>query len=61
MPLLTFNGEYMDIVIEGFPRYPAFYQDKYAARDCLNGYGYTNYLNSGFPIELLYRKIEIIY
>jgi len=59
-PSLTFKGEYIDIVVKNFPRYPAFYQDKYAARNCLNGWGYTNYLNKGFPHQLLYRKIEII-
>jgi len=59
-PNLSFKGEYIDIIVKNFPRYPAFYQDKYAARDCLNGYGYTNYMNLGFPHQLLYRKIEII-
>lgn len=58
-PNLSFKGEYIDITVKNFPRYPAFYQDKYAARDCLNGYGYTNYLNMGFPHQLLYRNIEI--
>lgn len=59
-PNLSFKGDYIDIMISNFPRYPAFYQCKYAARNCLNGYGYTNYLNKGFPHQLLYRNIEII-
>jgi hypothetical protein len=59
-PRLTFKGEYLDIQIKDFPRYPAFCQDKYAALGCLNGYGYINHINKGFPIEVLYRKIEIL-
>lgn len=59
-PCLTFKGKYIDIQIKNFPRFPVFCQDKYAARSCLQGYGYTNYLNKGFPSVLLYRKIEII-
>ncbi len=59
-PNLTFKGEYIDIIVKNFPRYPAFYQDKNAARDYLNGFGYTNHMNNGFPKQLLYRKIEII-
>lgn len=59
-PCLMFKGDYIDITVKNFPRYPAFYQDKYAARGCLNGFGYTNYLNDGFPHQLNYRTIEII-
>lgn len=59
-PNLSFKGEYIDIEVYNFPRYPAFYQDKYAAKSCLSGYGYTNYLNKGFPHQLLYRRIDII-
>lgn len=59
-PNLSFKGKYIDIKVINFPRYPAFYQDKNAARNCLNGWGYTNYLNKGFPHQLLYRKIDII-
>lgn len=59
-PTLTFKGEYIDIYVENFPRYPAYYQETNAARSCLNGYGYTNFMNKGFPIPLLYRKIEIL-
>jgi hypothetical protein len=59
-PCLSFEGEYVDITIRNFPRYPAFYQEYAAARDYLNGYGYTNYLNKGFPHQLLFRTIEII-
>jgi hypothetical protein len=60
-PTLSFKGDYIDIIIKNFPRYPAFYQDYYAAKNCLNGYNYTNYLNMGFPHQLLYRTVEIIY
>ena len=59
-PTLSFNKEYIDIMIENFPRYPAFYQDKYFARNCLNEFGYTNTLNNGFPHQLLYRTIQIL-
>lgn len=59
-PNLSFRGEYIDIIVENFPRYPSFYQDKYAVSNCLKGYGYSNYLNNGFPHQLLYRKIEIL-
>lgn len=59
-PNLSFKGKYIDIIVENFPRYPAFYQDRYAVKNCLAGYGYTNYLNKGFPHQLLYRNIEII-
>jgi hypothetical protein len=59
-PNLSFKGEYIDIEVFNFPRFPAFYQDYSAAKNCLNGYGYTNYLNLGFPHQLLYRKIEIL-
>lgn len=57
---LSFKGEYIDIIVKNFPRYPAFYQNVYAARNCLNGYGYVGELNNGFPHQLLYRKIEFI-
>lgn len=59
-PNLSFKGDYIDILVKNFPRYPVFTQDKYAVRNCLNGYGYTNYPNKGFPKQLLYRKIEIL-
>lgn len=59
-PCLHFKGNYIDIEIFNFPRYPAFYQDKYAVINCYNGFGYTDYLNNGFPHQLLYRKIEIL-
>ena len=59
-PTLSFNGDYIDIIVSNFPRYPAFYQDTLAVRNMLQGYGYTNYMNEGFPTQLLYRNIEII-
>lgn len=59
-PTLSFKGKYIDIIIKNFPRYASFGQEISAARGCLNGFGYTNYLNKGFPHQLLYRKIEII-
>lgn len=58
-PTLSFKGDYIDIEVTNFPRYPCFNQDYWAAKNCLNGYGYTNYLNFGYPIWLMYRKIEI--
>lgn len=60
-PSLTFKGNYIEIEILNFPRFPAYCQEVSAARNCLNGYSYTNYLNKGFPHQLLYRKIEILF
>lgn len=60
-PILAFKGDYIDIIVENFPRFPAFYQNEIAAKNYLNGFGYTNYLNKGFPHQLNYRKIEIIH
>jgi len=57
-PILAFKGDYIDIDIINFPRYPAFCQDKYEARNIMNGY--NPYSNNGFPIQLNYRKIEIL-
>jgi hypothetical protein len=59
-PSLTFKGEYIDIYVKNFPRYPAYYQKQIAARDCMNGFGYTNHINKGFMYQGDYRKIEII-
>jgi hypothetical protein len=59
-PCLAFKGEYLDIIVKNFPRYPSFYQDKYIARNCMNGYGYIGHLNNGFPHQLNYRTIEFI-
>ena len=59
-PTLSFKGEYIDIKVKNFPRYPSFGQDYNSAKGCLNGYGYTNYLNKGFPHQLLYRTIKFI-
>lgn len=58
-PILAFKGEYIDIHVKGFPRYPAFYQNEIDARNVMNGYGH-NCMNGGFPLALLYRKIEIL-
>lgn len=57
---LSFKGAYIDIIVKNFPRYPAFGQCKYAARNCLNGFGYTNSMNNGFPTHLRYRKFEFL-
>lgn len=59
-PTLTFKGKYIDIELKNFPRYPAFYQTYVAARDNLNGYGYTNHINKGFETYLMGREIEIL-
>lgn len=58
-PNLSFKGEYLDVIVKDFPRYPAFYQDKYEARNIMNGMGH-NSMNHGFPIQLLHRRIEIL-
>jgi hypothetical protein len=60
LPTLTFKGDYIDITVNDFPRFPVFTQEISAVRSCLNGWGYTNYLNNGFPKQLLYRKIEFL-
>lgn len=57
-PILWFDGEYIDITIKNFPRYPAFYQDIHYVRNIMRGYS-GNSINDGFPIQLLYRKLEI--
>lgn len=57
-PILSFKGEYIDITINGFPRYPCYCQDKYHARNIINGH-HNDSVNNGFPIWLLYRKVEI--
>lgn len=59
-PCITFKGKYIDIHVKNFPRYPVYYQDCYAARSCLSGYGYTNYLNDGFPYESIQERIKIL-
>ena len=59
-PNLSFKGQYIDVIVKNFPRYPSFGQDYNAARNCMNGWGYTNYLNDGFPHQLKYRKIEFL-
>lgn len=57
---LWFKGDYIDIHVKNFPRYPAFTQEMAAVRSCLSGWGYTNWINNGFPKQLLRRKIEIL-
>jgi hypothetical protein len=57
-PILAFKGDYIDIHITNFPRYPAFYQDKHEARNIMNGY--NSFQNNGFPIQLKYLKIEVL-
>ena len=59
-PCITFKGNYIDIHVSNFPRYPAYYQDWYAVKSCLSEYGYTNYLNKGFPYEEVQKRIEIL-
>jgi len=59
-PTLTFKGEYIDVIVKNFPRYPTFTQEHYIARNCLNGYGYIGHVNKGYPIWLNYRKYEFI-
>ncbi len=59
-PKLAFIGKHIDIHVENFPRYPVFGQDHAAAKASLDGWGYTNHLNKGFPIYLLYRNVEIL-
>jgi len=60
LPYITFKGKYIDIYVKNFPRYPAYCQDIYAVRSCLKGYGYTNYLNNGFPYGGIQERIEIL-
>ena len=58
-PIIAFQGEYLDIVIKGFPRFPCFGQDKYQGRNGMNGY-INHVLGNGYPIWTLYRKFDII-
>jgi hypothetical protein len=57
-PILAFKGEYIDIIVKDFPRYPCFAQDKYEARNIMNGW--KSFSNNGFPECLLHRKVEIL-
>lgn len=57
-PILHFKGEFIDIHVKDFPRYPTFTQDYYDAKSILNGFKCYK-LNQGYPIYLLYRKVEI--
>lgn len=57
-PRICFKGDYIDIEVKDFPRYPAYGQDKYEARNIMNGY--NSILNDGFPMWQNYRKVEII-
>lgn len=59
-PRITFKGKYIDIHVKNFPYYPAYYQDIYAVKSCLSGWGYTNYLNKGFPYKEVQERIEIL-
>ena len=58
-PTITFKRKYIDIEVRNFPRYPAFTQDKYDARNIMNGYGY-NVFNNGYPTYLTCREVQII-
>jgi hypothetical protein len=49
--LLAFKGEYVDITLHNFPRYPCFGQQKHS------GPGWSG---DPFPIWLNYRKIEFL-
>lgn len=57
-PIICFKGEYLDISVKNFPRYPVFTQDKYCARNAINGY--IDSIFDGFPRYLKHRKVEII-
>jgi len=58
-PTLSFKGEFIDVYIKDFPRFPSFCQDNNEARNIIGGWG-CNSLNFGFPHQLLYRKIEFL-
>jgi len=62
LPSLSFKGEYIDIIVKDFPRYPSFGQCHYYARNILNG-AVPNGLpmGNGFPRQLLFRTIEFIH
>lgn len=60
-PNLSFKGEYIDIIIKNFPRYPSFGQCHYYARNILNGAKPNGLpMGNGFPHQLNYRTIEFI-
>lgn len=58
-PAISWEGDYIEIIIKDFPRYPCFSQDKYIGRNAMNG-NTINAINNGYPIWLEYRKVEII-
>lgn len=55
-PIIAFKGKFLDIELENFPRYPSFGQDKYAARNVLNGYSAVE----SFPTWTEYREFEFL-
>lgn len=57
-PTLNFRGQYIDIDVKNFPRYPAFMQCNMSEKLIINDNYSGN--DNGFPTYLEYRKIEII-
>lgn len=50
-PVLGFKGDYIDIIVKNFPRYPAYYQYKYSI---------PGYSGRPFPIHHEHRNIEVL-
>lgn len=50
-PSLTFKGEYIDIIVKDFPRYPSFGQYKYSV---------PGYSGKPFPEWLEKNKVEFL-
>jgi len=46
-PILHFKGEYIDIEVKNFPRFPVVSQDKYHARNLMAGYA-DDSIDNGF-------------
>jgi hypothetical protein len=60
-PVIGFKGEYLDIIVKNFPRYPAIYADYHACRYVNDPkYFYGAMLDQQFPAWTQYRKFEII-
>lgn len=60
-PVIGFKGEYLDVVVKNFPRYPAIYADYHICRNIMNSNDAKHYmLNMQFPTWMKYRQFEIL-
>lgn len=71
-PCLAFKGEYIDIIVKNFPRYPVLTQNHYLAINSMNiewagrfnefgNWEINNSISNGFPHQLMYRKLDVLF